>query len=171
MHPLYAQARTWLGTRFRHQGRVKNSGVDCLGLIIGAASELQFEIATLDERSYSKIPDGKYLLEKLLEHLEMIFLVVGGQWSVVSKKDSGKISANCELRTANLNLIQSGDILLFELDGNPQHLAIADVCKVTGKIKMIHSYLAAGKVVENHLEEPWISNLVGCFRVIWNGGL
>ena len=30
-------ARTWLGTPYHHQGRVKGAGVDCGGLVIGVA--------------------------------------------------------------------------------------------------------------------------------------
>lgn len=173
MHPLYQAARSWLGTRFRHQGRVKKSatsrgGVDCLGLVMGAARECGYDIADLDETNYSKIPDGDYLLRRLCENLDVVFLVASDKWQEASKCEVR--STRCEeINTSNLelrtpNLIKSGDILLFKLDGNPQHLAIADV-PGGGKITMIHSYLAAGKVVENHLEEPWISQLVGGFRV------
>jgi NlpC/P60 family putative phage cell wall peptidase len=28
------EARSWIGTPFRHQGRVKGIGVDCLGLVV-----------------------------------------------------------------------------------------------------------------------------------------
>ena len=39
------QARTWLGTKYHHQGRLKKSsrgdgGVDCIGLVIGIIDEL-----------------------------------------------------------------------------------------------------------------------------------
>lgn len=42
---IAAQARTWLGTHYHHQGRLKKSergkgGVDCIGLIIGIIDEL-----------------------------------------------------------------------------------------------------------------------------------
>ncbi len=30
-------ARTWLGTPYHHQGRLKGVGVDCAGLLIGVA--------------------------------------------------------------------------------------------------------------------------------------
>ncbi len=33
-------ARTWLGTPYHHQGRVKGAGVDCAGLSVGVAKEL-----------------------------------------------------------------------------------------------------------------------------------
>lgn len=34
-------ARTFLGTPFRHQGRVKGRGCDCAGIIVGVAKELK----------------------------------------------------------------------------------------------------------------------------------
>jgi len=42
---IILQARTWLGTKYHHQGRLKKSkagagGVDCIGLIIGVIDEL-----------------------------------------------------------------------------------------------------------------------------------
>jgi cell wall-associated NlpC family hydrolase len=33
-------ARGWLGVPYRHQGRRKDKGVDCVGLIIGVGAEL-----------------------------------------------------------------------------------------------------------------------------------
>ena len=35
-------ARTWLGTKWRHQGRSKQ-GIDCIGLIIRTAEEFGFQ--------------------------------------------------------------------------------------------------------------------------------
>lgn len=32
-----AELRTWVGTPFRHQGRMKGSGVDCIGMALAAA--------------------------------------------------------------------------------------------------------------------------------------
>ncbi|MBL0320066.1 MAG: hypothetical protein IPP74_12385 [Alphaproteobacteria bacterium] len=37
---IISQARTWLGTPFHHQARLKGKGCDCLGLIVGVADEL-----------------------------------------------------------------------------------------------------------------------------------
>lgn len=49
-------ARTWIGTRWRHQGRVKGIGVDCIGLIVGVARELGLSL--FDTTQYRPIPDG-----------------------------------------------------------------------------------------------------------------
>ncbi|PIR33975.1 MAG: peptidase P60 [Alphaproteobacteria bacterium CG11_big_fil_rev_8_21_14_0_20_44_7] len=56
-------ARGWLGTKFHHQGRMKNVGVDCIGLIVGVAKELG--IAVEDRNDYAREPrNGE--LEKAL---------------------------------------------------------------------------------------------------------
>jgi hypothetical protein len=73
---IVACARGWLGTRFHHQGRVKKTathagGVDCLGLLIGIASELNLKgkdnlpLYLADKTSYPHYPDVKPLMEAL----------------------------------------------------------------------------------------------------------
>ena len=69
-HPIVAQARTWLGTRFHHQGRLKanaehKGGVDCLGLIVEVSRELNITdkngglLASHDMTDYSWLPSGE----------------------------------------------------------------------------------------------------------------
>ncbi len=58
-------ARSWVGTKFHHQGRRKNVGVDCIGLIVGVAQELGLNVE--DKTDYAREPkDGelKAALEK-----------------------------------------------------------------------------------------------------------
>lgn len=65
---IVAQARTWLGTKYHHQGRLKKSakgpgGCDCLGLIIGVIDELGLQdgngnpLTQADEFNYSMYPE------------------------------------------------------------------------------------------------------------------
>lgn len=56
---IVATARTWMGTPYRHQGRVKGEAVDCLGLIAGVAKELG--IFLYDHTNYRPQPDGVML--------------------------------------------------------------------------------------------------------------
>src|SRR5690349_19110626 len=73
---IVACARGWLGTRFHHQGRLKKTGthsggVDCLGLLVGVANELnlrdanQKHLADFDRTDYTHMPDTQYLREML----------------------------------------------------------------------------------------------------------
>ncbi len=61
---IISQARTWLGTKYHHQGRLKKSargfgGVDCIGLVIGIIDELGIQdgdgnsLVHADETNYS----------------------------------------------------------------------------------------------------------------------
>lgn len=52
---LVEQARTWLETPYHHAGRVKGpqGGVDCIGLIVGAARELGVEVPS-DTTAYGR---------------------------------------------------------------------------------------------------------------------
>lgn len=52
---IIAEARTWLGTPFHHQGRVKGAGVDCIGLVIGVQHALG--LSDYDYGNYGRIPN------------------------------------------------------------------------------------------------------------------
>lgn len=49
-------ARSYLGTPWHHQARVKGTGVDCAGLLICVARELG--LADVRMENYSRYPDG-----------------------------------------------------------------------------------------------------------------
>lgn len=148
-HPriITAQARSWLGTRFHHQGRLKatvqhKGGCDCIGFILGVAGELGIIskqedrklLNQFDEMGYSRVPDGLKLKHALQQHLHEI----------------------------PVSDIRPGDVLLFYFDTNPQHVAIAtDYSKGLG---IIHCYLQARKVVEHRLDSVWRERMVSAFR-------
>jgi len=60
---IIEEARTYLGTPFHHQGRLKGVGVDCIGLLTGVAQGLN--ITHHDLTGYSRHPDGVTLLREL----------------------------------------------------------------------------------------------------------
>lgn len=57
------QARTWLGTPFHHQGRLKGAGVDCIGVIVGVCRELGIPVE--DCQTYQRFPNGYALANEL----------------------------------------------------------------------------------------------------------
>ena len=145
------QARTWLGTKFQHQGRIKKSynhkgACDCLGFVIGVAKELNLQdkrglsIASLDEDGYSMSPNGEYLRGKLRDHL-------------------------IEKKIAN---IQSGDLALFSFMKNPRHLAIIGSSEYDTEkyLTLIHAYSGVGEVCEHRLDSKWRKRLVSVFSII-----
>jgi NlpC/P60 family putative phage cell wall peptidase len=146
-HPIVATARSWIGTRFHHQGRLKKTGshkggVDCLGLLVGIADELDLRrtdgtrLASTDETDYAHQPDSKRLKSKLAELLMPI--PVGG--------------------------ISAGDILLLRIDDNPQHLAV--VSDMADDLGIIHAYASARAVVEHQLDSWWKARIEAAFRFI-----
>ena len=86
-------ARSYLNVRWHHQGR-NRAGVDCAGLIICVAQDL--ELAYTDIQGYPRTPDGKTLLQLL---------------------DSVAIATPVHER-------QIGDILVFQFQDDPQHMGI-----------------------------------------------
>ncbi len=87
-------ARTWLGTPYHHQGRLKGVGVDCAGLLIGVAHELG--LSDFDVAGYAPRPDGDSLRRLCDEHMQPIAL----------------------------DTARPGDVLLFRFDAHPGHLGI-----------------------------------------------
>lgn len=84
-----AQARTWLGSPYHHQGRLKGVGVDCIGLLVGVASELGLDVRNVPT-NYSRSPDSDRLFREIATsgHLEetsdpkpgdVVFMKVYGQ--------------------------------------------------------------------------------------------
>lgn len=149
---IMAEARSWLGTKFHHQGRLKKSkdnqgGCDCIGLIIGIASRLQLLskleggllLKDYDNISYPKMPDGQNLYYQLSLHLKEI----------------------------NIEQLQVGDILLFKFNENPQHVALISnntTCNSGKALNIIHAYIKAKKVVEHRLDEIWQKRIISAFR-------
>jgi NlpC/P60 family putative phage cell wall peptidase len=137
---IVAQARTWLGTPFHHQARLKGKGCDCLGLIVGVVDELGLKdrngmkLAAYDEVTYSKEPDGAYLIQKLTGLLEEVPIAEA----------------------------RAGDLALFKVRENPQHLAI--LSDYEGGLGMIHSFAPSRRVVEHRLDDEWKSKIIKVFR-------
>ena len=57
------EARTYLGTPFHHQGRLKGIGIDCIGLIVNVGKSLN--LMSHDNTCYSRRPDGVTLMAEL----------------------------------------------------------------------------------------------------------
>ncbi|USM11580.1 NlpC/P6 family protein [Citromicrobium phage vB_CbaS-RXM] len=64
---LLISARSWLGTKWMHQGRSRR-GVDCVGLLICAAADLGIEVPDL--KGYRRAPDPQVFLEHIRTNSE-----------------------------------------------------------------------------------------------------
>ncbi len=91
---IVAEARTWIGTRFVHQARLKGHGCDCAGLVVGVCKALG--LSDFDKADYSRIPDG-IMMRRICEET----------MTAIAFTD-----------------VQPGDVLLFHFGSHPQHLGI-----------------------------------------------
>lgn len=118
-------ARSWIGTPFHHQGREKGIGCDCLGLIIGIATELKVPsrmgkmLAEYDRIDYHYHQDSDALLPTLQQHL-----------AIHSK-------------------LAVGHIAVLKIQNRPQHLGV--IAELAGEPSIIHACMSCQKVVEQPL--------------------
>jgi hypothetical protein len=110
-------------------------GLDCAGLVIVVGRELALLPAELDVLAYARRPDGRSLVEHCAAHLDRIAL----------------------------GALAVGDVAVFRIERDPQHLAIVGDYHAGG-LSMIHAYAPSRKVVENRLDVVWSQRLVGAFR-------
>ncbi len=122
---VVAVARSWIGTPFHHQATLKGVGVDCAGLIRGVAVELGLlDAAVIGEASYSRFPDG-----------------------------SMKPLCDRTLTPIEQGAVQPGDVLLFAIAEDPQHMGIVADYR-WGGLSLIHAALRSdgkGRVQEQRL--------------------
>lgn len=64
---VLTEARSWMGTPWHHQARLKGVGVDCIGLVVGVCSALGLPLE--DSKNYARYPDGVALAKELARQL------------------------------------------------------------------------------------------------------
>jgi NlpC/P60 family putative phage cell wall peptidase len=131
------EARSWMGTRFHHQGDLKGVGCDCIGLLVGVSYQLGIVDARSGHRGgrfegYGGDPDPVILLQACDAYLDPIRI-----FDAVA-----------------------GDILLMRFVTEPQHFAIISN---DSPRRIIHAYLSARRVVENDVDEVWGSRVVRAY--------
>jgi NlpC/P60 family putative phage cell wall peptidase len=135
-------ARGRIGTPFHHQARIKGVGVDCIGLLVGIAAELELtddkgiQLADYDKPNYSPLPDGRGLKAAVSVHL---------------------------LELPSIGEALPGDVYLFRFQHDPQHVGILSELP-DGAPAIIHCYSNTGKVVEHRLNDTWRKLIVAAYR-------
>jgi NlpC/P60 family putative phage cell wall peptidase len=129
---VVAEARSWLGTPYRHQGRAKGVACDCLGLISGVGRALG--LIDRDARGYSPSPDGKSLKAACDRYLVPV--------------ESGGAPA-------------PGMVALLWVQNRrtPQHMAIVTRL-ADGRPGLIHAHQMLGEVKEHGLDAFWEKRIV-----------
>jgi cell wall-associated NlpC family hydrolase len=93
---IILEAETWIGTPFKHQGRVKGVGVDCYGLVIEVARH--FDLTAFKSGNYGRKPNPTVMWQALRTHM----------------------------REISLRDLRPGAILFMAYEKEPMHLAIFD---------------------------------------------
>lgn len=124
---IIAEARTWIGTPFLHQGRIKGQGVDCVGLIMGVAKAVGLpgvDQVLQDPRShvYKERPAAGQLLKRLHSLLRQI------------PRDGAR----------------PGDMLCLWVADNPQHVLLLSYQR-----HVIHATSEKERVVEHLIPHHW----------------
>jgi len=138
-------ARSWKGTPFEHQGRMKGIRCDCIGLIIETCREVGLvEAAGLppgwDHVGYGRFPDSYGMTLHLLAYL-----------TPVARRD-----------------MQVGDVVLFQMvTGQPAHMGfLGDGGQ---PFSLIHAFAARtqrqAKVQEHRLGGHWLACLHSVYRL------
>jgi NlpC/P60 family putative phage cell wall peptidase len=91
---VVACARSWIGTRWHHQGAVKGVGCDCAGLLMGVAREVG--LADVLITGYARTPSG----HELERHCD------------------------AHMNRKPIDALLPGDVAVFRYREEPQHLAI-----------------------------------------------
>ncbi len=134
---IVLEARSWLGTPFHHEARVKHAGVDCLQLLVGVYAAVGL-LPDLDTPHYS--PDWH------LHQTEELYL--------------DGIRQYCDLLPAS-ELPQPGDIAMFRYGHQAAHGAI-----VIEWPTICHAWRDAGRVVlSDATSGPLARRLVGFWRL------
>jgi cell wall-associated NlpC family hydrolase len=135
-------ARSYKGVRFRHQGRARHTGVDCLGLLICVAHDLALKwdkalLPKLEERDYSHTPDEDYFRQSL----ELF------------------------LQPSPSSTLQAGEVALMKIGGRVQHVGIIAAHPTHHALTLIHAYAPARKVVEHGVDAYWERAMVARYRL------
>lgn len=121
MNEIVITARTWVGTPYHHQARVKGVGVDCAGVVIGVARELCMVPLDFDITGYPRQPDGTSFLAWCNAHM-----------TPVTQSD-----------------MAPGHAVVVHFGNHPQHIGIVGNY-LHGGLSIIHA-LAGRGVVETRL--------------------
>ncbi|MEM9426697.1 MAG: NlpC/P60 family protein [Pseudomonadota bacterium] len=131
---IVEEARSWLGTPYRHQAATKGAGCDCLGLLRGVWCAVYGD----DPKVPAYSPD----------------------WDEVAQRDVLLEAARRYLVETPVGERRPGDVILFRMRRGAvaKHLGIC-----SGPDQFLHAYDGHG-VVESRLSALWSRKVVAVFR-------
>ncbi|MGI8527379.1 MAG: peptidase P60 [Pseudolabrys sp.] len=136
---IIAEARSWIGTPYRHQASLKGAGCDCLGLIRGVWRAV---IGDEPERAPPYAPD----------------------WAEAGGEESLAGAGFRHLTPVARDAFLPGDVLLFRWRAHlpAKHAAIVTSCVENGPGTMVHAHDGAA-VTEVALAPWWRRHLAYAF--------
>lgn len=134
---VVACARTWIGTPFVHQHRIKGVGADCLGLIIGVCRELLMVESTFDVTGYTRQPDGT-MISQADVHMTRVMAPEIGDIAVF------RFDRQPQHMGFIADYVHGGHSVIHALDQRGRK---------------------GGKVVEHRLDPSWRSRIVAVYRL------
>lgn len=136
---IVAEARSWIGTPYRHQASRKRVGADCLGLVRGVWRTC-IGPEPLEMPPYS--PD----------------------WAELTGKDTLMDAAKAFLAPRPVTALQPGDVVIFRMaTGVPaKHCAIVSRAAGDGAARIVHAYWGRG-VRETRLVPWWARRVAANF--------
>jgi len=126
---LVRAARQYIGTPFRHQGRLKGAGVDCCGLMICAALDCGRDLLReLRNAGFTDDQISRYSRDLVFEQLHSMF-------AAVCDPDPDE---------------PIGSLLLIKIpNGRSPHVAIKS------ELGMIHAFDRIARVTEHRIDDLW----------------
>jgi cell wall-associated NlpC family hydrolase len=143
---IVASAREWLDVPWRHQGRLRESGIDCIGLLVCAVRGAGLEID--DVADYSRNPNPHELLRELTKYAQRVSF--GNSMFEPTHADSFPIGCS-----------RPGDVLVFWSGAPhlPRHVGFRT------DVGVIHTWREIGHVVEHAFDDDWTRRLHSVWRL------
>jgi NlpC/P60 family putative phage cell wall peptidase len=137
---IVAEARSWIGTPYRHQASLKGVGCDCLGLVRGVWRSL---LGEEPERAPPYSPD----------------------WAEALRQETLAQAAARHLTPIARDQFAPGDVLLFRWRAHlpAKHAAIVTSVEANGGGLMVHAHDGAA-VTEVAIAPWWRRRLAYAFR-------
>lgn len=146
---LVSEARTLLGSPYTLQGR-SAAGIDCAGVILVAGKAVGVFPQDYQPSGYGWTAGGEIVQDEIVKWADLVF--------------SG------DMTEQDLALLQEGDVGIFEILGEPQHLGIFSLIDYGSGgqvLGLIHATNMAGKVVEHRFDTKWRRRIVQVWRFKW----
>jgi NlpC/P60 family putative phage cell wall peptidase len=135
---IVAEAESWVGTKYQHQGRLKHVGVDCAGFISEVARNVGVSEVNIPA-NYRPREDGKVMMKLLKDHMKHV---------PTDQIKKGDVLALCD------EALREPDI--------PRHLVI--VKDITPEaVFIIHA--AESGVKAHRLNTQWQKRIHSCWRI------